>query len=329
MAIYVEPVRSDFWQLFRVPTPGGGSEYNDPLGPKDCMTHSASRMVMRVHEGRKPPGVTGVWPPTGAAIRRYCIDPDTGKPDTAGGVNHTQIARVLRERYDIELDLLYGDPFDDVLDSVDATHPAMISIWYRRIRDLPSRRGSYTFYENHELFISAVDRARGVLKGVVDPLADGRQPGLYHGPGEYPISLVKAAAGELNISSDPRRYRSLGTGRCYAALGPATGAAPIVVPPSVAIHYGGNPVIILDRYALAALRASSSTRRVRLKKGQPIYRSPNTASVLTRPAGDTSLMYIGTAARGWRAIAVQTSNFPDRVTRVVEAYVPIAASPLA
>jgi hypothetical protein len=326
MGVYVEPVRSDFWQLFKEP---GESTYDDPLGPKNCMTYSAARLVTRSYEGKKPAGITGVWPPTGEAIRRYCVDAGTGRPDVSGGVHHGQIARVLRERYDLDIELLYGDPFDDVLDSIDATHPAMISVWYRRIRDTPSRRGSFTFYQNHELFVNDVDRARGVLRGVVDPLADGRQTGLYRGPGEYPISLVKAAAGELNISSDPNGYRALGAGRVYAAVGPATGAAPIVVPPTVAINYGGNTVVILDRYALAALKASPTLRRVRVQKGQPIYRSPNTTSILTRPPADMTVMYVGTAARGWRSVVVQTANFADRVSRVVEAYVPIAASPLA
>jgi hypothetical protein len=223
VTVYVEPVRADFWQLAKEP---GSTRYLDPLGPKDCMTHSAARAVMRALEGQRPAGATGVWPPTGYEIRRHCIDPDTGGPDTTGGVRHSQIVAVVKRLYGVELTPFYGNSFDDLVDLVDETRGAMVSLWYKRIRDNASRRGSFTFFENHEFFANGVDRSRAVFTGTVDPLADGRQAGLFHGPGTYPFSLVKAAMGELNVSMKVGQYAALGAGKGYFLVTKPTGAAP-------------------------------------------------------------------------------------------------------
>jgi hypothetical protein len=223
VTVYAEPVRADFWQLAKEP---GSTRYLDPLGPKDCMTHSAARAVMRALEGQRPAGATGVWPPTGYEIRRHCIDPDTGGPDTTGGVRHSQIVAVVKRLYGVELTPFYGNSFDDLVDLVDETRGAMVSLWYKRIRDNAARRGSFTFFENHEFFANGVDRSRAVFTGTVDPLADGRQAGLFHGPGTYPFSLIKAAMGELNISTKVGQYAALGAGKGYFLVTKPTGAAP-------------------------------------------------------------------------------------------------------
>jgi hypothetical protein len=221
MPIYVEPVSADFWQLFKEPD----GSYLDPMGPKDCMTHVCSRLIVRDREGVRPPNTPGVWSPNGYDIRRHCIDPKTGKPDVTGGVNHGQIAIVAKERYNVTLTKHYDLRFDDFVDLVEETKGAGLSLWYNRIR-LSKYRGSTTFSENHELFVSGVDRDRGVFTGVVDPLADGRLVGstrMFRGPAEYPISLLRMAAGELNVSSRVGDYVKLGTGYCYAITTRATG----------------------------------------------------------------------------------------------------------
>lgn len=217
--VYVESQRRDFWQLAKEPD----GSYIDPMGPKNCGTHSASRMAMRALEGVRPSGAT-LWPPTGYEIRRHCYNAD-GSRDTAGGVHHGQTKAALRMLYGVDVTNYYGVDIEQFIDGLEATRGGSLSIWYRRIRDTPNRRGSFTFFENHEMFIGGVDRARGVFTKVVEPLADGRQTGLYHGPGEYPISLVKACAGELNISTTST-YRALGYGKAYFQLTKATGAPP-------------------------------------------------------------------------------------------------------
>lgn len=217
---YVEPERADFWQLYREP---GSTSYLDPLGPKNCGTHSAARMAMRSLEGIRPAGILGQWYPNGYDIRRHCYNPD-GTRDTAGGVHHGQTRSALRLLYGVDVVNHYSADFDEIVAHLEATRPISLSLWYRPIRDTANRRGSFTFYQNHEIFLGGVDRARGVFTNVVDPLADGRQTGLYHGPGEYPISLIRSAAGQLNIASSG--YGAVGYGRAYYQVGPATGTPP-------------------------------------------------------------------------------------------------------
>ncbi len=314
MSIYRERERADFWQLYREP---GSSSYLNPTGPLDCQAHSASRMIMRSNEGKRPAGTTGVWPPTGRAIRFY-----TG--DNSGGLTHSQVARVMRDRYKTPVTSYYRIAFPDILDALEETRPVSLSVWYRRIRDTASRRGSFTFSQNHEIFIGGVDRERDVFTNVVDPLADGRQPGIFKGPGDYPISLLRVAAGELNVASGGD-YVPLGVGLAYANIGPPTGDAP--VQPST-FNYGANPMIQLDGPAVQKLLFGTGTpRRMALKKGTVVYRSPSPAGseILDRLGGDVRAVMVGIPKDGWRSVIVSTRNFPDGIRRDVIAYVPKSA----
>jgi len=315
--VYVEPVRQDFWQLARKKD----GHYVDPLGPKNCMTHSAARSVMRATEGIKPAAAL-VWPPTGYEIRMACKNPD-GTTDLTAGVNHTQVAAAVKRLYGVTLTLYYGDPFDDIIDLLEATHGVQLSIWYKRIRDDPTRRGSFTFYENHELFISGVDRARGVFTNVVEPLADGRQDGLYHGPGEYKISLLKAAAGELNVASSG--YRALGFGRAYYAATKATGTPPssVIVPHVVT----SGPATSERNVMLSANgRGVTTSRVIKLAAKQPIFRHPGGPRI-TATSDSGSFPVVG-SVDGWTAIKIRTrGGWADGIVRDTIAYVPSSAGP--
>lgn len=314
MSVYVEPTNIGFWQLAREP----GGDYIDPTGPKDCQTFSASRLIIRANEGQKPVGVSAPWPPTGEVVRNF-----TG--DTVGGTNHSQMVDVAASRYRTTLDKHNGIPFDDFIDGIEETRGGSLSIWYRRIRNNVARRGSFTFYENHEVFIGGVDRDRGVFKNVVDPLADGRQTGLYHGPGDYSISLLRMAAGELNIARNPSDYQALGVGLCYALLSKPTGGAPVPVPQPHAIDYGGTPVNILKSGASTAL-LSTPQQRVHLKAKQVVYRSPSLKDPLTSMSVAADVVWTGTPAGGWKTVVIRTASL-DGVPRIVEAYVPFNLAP--
>ena len=298
MTVYAEKERADFWQLAK----DSDGSYIDPLGPKNCQTHTASRLIMRACEGIRPPGIKGVWPPTGYAIRRY-----TG--DTSGGVRHSQVASVASTYYGVSLGVRYNVPFDDVIDMVEETRGVGLSIWYKRIRDYVPRRGSFTFYENHEIFIGGVDRDRGVFTNVIDPLADGRQPGLYHGPGEYPISLLRMAAGDLNVSSRIGDYVRLGTGLAYTIMTKPTGGAPVPAPAPAPVER--DPMQIVDAHTKNAILTSPSLH-MRLPAGTKLYRTPGGAAVktTTKEINPCLVSYPGT---GWRGVMVdfrETSTSP-------------------
>jgi hypothetical protein len=313
MAIYQEPIKADFWQLYREP----GGSYLDPLGPKNCMTHTAARAVMRNYEGKRPTGIMGAWPPTGYVIRRY-----TG--DTVGGVNHGQVAKVLSSKYKVSLVLKYGFDFDDIADLLEETRGVMLSLWYEPILD--SRfRGSYTFNTNHEIWLNGVDRDRRLFTYVIDPLADGRMSGLYKGPGSYPFSLLREAAGMLNVSSTG--YRALGFGKAYIAYTKATGDF-ATVPAPTGIDFGGTPMNQLDGPAAKVLLAGP-TRKMFLKKGTPIYKwvSARTANEFARSSRDQWFVMTGIPGSGWRTV-VTSKVYPDGITRIFEAYVPVGAGPI-
>jgi hypothetical protein len=308
--IYQEPVRADFWQLAR----DSDGSYIDPLGPKNCQTHTAARLIMRATEGVRPSGIKGVWPPNGYAIRRY-----TG--DTLGGVNHSQVSSVAATYYGVSLGVRYNVPFDDVLDMVEETRGVGLSIWYRRIRDYTPRRGSFTFYQNHEIFLGGVDRDRGVFTGVIDPLADGRQTGLYHGPGEYPISLLRMAAGDLNVSSREGDYVRLGTGLAYTIMTRPTGDAPVIAPTPAPVEK--DPMQIVDASVVNAI-LTSPTPHMRLPAGTKLYRTPGGSVAITtsREINPALVAYPGT---GWRSVLVSFRATPTSPMQDWICYVPKSA----
>lgn len=226
MAIYREPVRPDFWQLSKYT----GDGYVDPWAPLDCATHSAARAIERQFEGVKPAGITGLWPPTGGWIRQVTANPD-GSLDRSGGVNHSQMAAVASKYYGFALDVRNGMSWDALIAEIAKTRGAMISVRYRLI-SLSAYSGEAGFTGNHELFCESVDLGARTMR-IIDPLADGRYAGIYHGPGDYPMELIKRAAGELVLDSAGRQ---LGYGLVYAALTQATGDAPQVNLYSLDVH---------------------------------------------------------------------------------------------
>ncbi|HKY59400.1 MAG TPA: hypothetical protein VJP59_00165 [Gemmatimonadota bacterium] len=221
MGVYVEPVVLDFWQLAR----DADGHFIDQWGPLDCNTHSTARLIMRHYEGQRPAGISGVWPPNGEWIRSVTRNPD-GTLDRTGGTNLAQMDAVAKQHYAFDIDVRYGLAWEAFLNELAKTRGASLSVYYEPIRR-SSFRGSYTFKTNHQIFVGGVDRARGVLTGVIDPLADGRLTSsgrVFRGPADYPISLLKNAAGQLNLATSG--YRALGQGKCYVGFSRATGEAP-------------------------------------------------------------------------------------------------------
>lgn len=215
MATYQEPVVPDFWQLAK----NSSGAYIDPWGPLDCTTHSAARAVMRHYQGAKPAGISGQWPPTGGFIRSVTKNPD-GTLDRTGGTNHSQMQQVLSAYYGMPLDVQNGMLWADFIAQVNATRGAMISLSYKRIASSPYS-GQSNFYGNHEMFCESVT---DTTLRLIDPLADGRYAGVYHGPGDYPMELIKQACGDLVLNS--ATGQTLGYGRIYAAFTQATGTIP-------------------------------------------------------------------------------------------------------
>ncbi len=142
--------------------------------------------------------------PTSAEVRYW-----TG--DTSGGTNLAQIDEALNAHTKTRLDVRYRYEWSAFMRRVASGQSAVLQLFYQPIR-VSRFSGSETFGGNHSVLVT-----RGLV--VLDPLADGRRPGIYKYHGEsYPEALIKSAAGKLNLSGDPDIFRPLGLGFCYAAF---------------------------------------------------------------------------------------------------------------
>ena len=139
---------------------------------------------------------------SGESIRRR-----TG--DTTGGTNLAQVTGALRSGWGINLEVTYKLPWATFAKKVQGGAGAILQGWYAPIADSRFDAGN-GFRGNHAMFVPPG-------WGTMDPLADGRHPGVYKYHGEsYPPFLLKKFAGLLNLATSG--YRKLGDGYVYAAF---------------------------------------------------------------------------------------------------------------
>lgn len=163
------------------------------LGWKSCQAYSAAMAGSFDRQVKKAT--------TGEAVRRR-----TG--DTVGGLTLAQVDAALNSLINVNLRVVYRMQFDEMARLIDKGMGASLSLWYGPIADSRFDAGK-GFRGNHQVFIPPGWAA-------MDPLADGR-PGAYRYRNEpYPRSLLKEAAGKLNLSATG--YRPLGTGLVYVGL---------------------------------------------------------------------------------------------------------------
>lgn len=142
---------------------------------------------------------------TGCAVRNR-----TG--DTSGGTTLSQVDSALNSGWKSDLSLHYGLPWADFAKMIDSGMAGVLQGWYAYIADMHGGKfdAGNGFRGNHAVL---------VLPGwiVMDPLADGRYPGVYKYHGEaYPQDMLRRFAGAVNLSSVG--YRPLGEGLVYAGM---------------------------------------------------------------------------------------------------------------
>ena len=129
--------------------------------------------------------------------------------DTQGGTTLAQVDSALNSGWHIDLSLHYGLSWASFAKLINSGMAGVLQGWYAPIADSRFDAGN-GFRGNHAVL---------VLPGwvVMDPLADGRYPGVYRYHGEaYPQSLLRSFAGKLNLSTTG--YRPLGEGLVYAGM---------------------------------------------------------------------------------------------------------------
>lgn len=298
------------------PTPviqGDGS----PLAWLNCTCASGATALDRDTRGRDRT--------TGGKVRAL-----TG--DTIGGTNLDQVDAALRSGWPPQdhLDSRRMMAFDDAVDEVASGRGAVVQIGYDGGFAGTKLDGSPGFTGNHAIYWNAVRVARGpdgVLDyersraQVHDPLWDGRRPGIPSPLLRWiPLSTLRRACGRLELSNGVR----VGTGRGYFGFTRDTEPDAPKPDPIIPIQYGANTMIVAGGLTL------HSSHVMALKAGQVLRREPTTTSpVVTRMAKTGEVAYIGNAAPGWRAVLVQTGNFPDGQKRPVVLFVPASAGVVA
>lgn len=192
-----------YWQL----------QHGDPYGGSSCTAYAAAAVIAW--------DSAGIQRPSGADVRRATDEPipRPGNP----GLTLDQVSAAA-SRWGVRLDVHRRMPWGELADALRAGHAAVLQLSYEPLR-ASSFAGSRTFGGGHAI---------AVFPGwwVIDPLADGRAAGIYRGPGVYPESLLRTAAGQLVLRVDAkgRVTDRVGLGAAYAALGSRTHlpAAPVI-----------------------------------------------------------------------------------------------------
>lgn len=138
--------------------------------------------------------------------------------DRSGGTNLRQMEQISLS-YGISTGRVYQPAKFDTLLSLLRTgrYGAHINIHYSSIKGTKYDCFSGGFSGNHDWYCSGMGTIAGTLR-IADPGADGRRPGIPNGYQNIPISVVKTAAGRLNLATSG--YRALGFGLVYAYVTP-------------------------------------------------------------------------------------------------------------
>ncbi len=168
--------------------------------------------------------------------------------DHVGGLTLAQVDEALNDGWNVDLDTRYRLDWDQFAAKITSGRGAILQGTYAAIADSRYDAGN-GFRGNHAIFV-------GPQWVVMDPLADGRHPGVYKYHGEqYPQDLLKRFAGTLDTGSG-----HLGMGLCYASL-TADHVSPIQSDNSVHVPAGRKFGIF------TVVNGVVTSRRIGLTKG--------------------------------------------------------------
>jgi len=275
----------------------------DEFGSFNCTAYAAGFAVDYTTFGDEAP--------TGALIRRLSSEPIPSP--SSPGLNLDQVAKVARDRYDVALTIHRGIPVSDLIRAHENGAGAIWQISYAPIRT--SRfSGSRDFSGGHAVFVPpGID--------ALDPLADGRRPGIYKYHGEkYDIDLLANAAGSLVIGTKNGRPYTVrmkyGPGYAWAALTPSH---EVPRPKPVAAPFGDEMFSVLGTY--------ETSLRIALPKGTPLYDSASAnPRRVTAMSEAGSLRFLGNAVRGYGVVIARTgAPYPDKKSRPTGLFVKLSA----
>lgn len=170
---------------------------DDPMGGSNCTCYSGAMAGDYDTCGTKVP--------TGKKVRAL-----TG--DKIGGTNLVQVDNALKAGYGIDLDTRIGSSrltWEQFVREIDKGKGAILQGSYVALYNTKFT-GDRNFKGNHAIFVPPG-------WGVMDPLCDGRRPGVYKYHGEaYPKDLLRQFAGLLEL--DAKTHKRLGIGYVWCSL---------------------------------------------------------------------------------------------------------------
>lgn len=283
---------------------------------QNCTAASAATGLDRATSGKSKT--------TGARVR-------TLSGDTSGGLTLVAVDLALHRGWNVDIDVRWMIPFYDLCAEVASGHGTILQGGYS-VFHAYHLAGSLAFFGNHAIWWNEV---RLVWHGVgldldksqayiYDPLWDGRYSYVPSKQFRWvTLRMLYQFAAMLDLGSG----KLVGAGRAYAGMVARTAPLKAGLPStttSIKVDYGSNSMITAGGLVL------SSSHKMALKKGQPLYRDAKVGSpVVTKMSAAAKVSYMGNAGSGFRAVVVRTGNFADKVTRPVIVYVPSTAGPIS
>ena len=194
-----------------VPTPPG-----EPTGGKNCNPSCGATCVIHATGGAKRP--------SGADVRRLCLEPD-GDRDVTEGTNLRQVADAIERGWGVEMEVVTPEDYTRFRSRMqkEPNTVASVSVSYAAFLGTKAYASRSGFRGNHQVVVRWVGGKEPWE--MVDPLADGER-GVPKAPVRITDALLRKAAGSLVLSKKVNgRLVSwpLGAGSIYAGYvkGPA------------------------------------------------------------------------------------------------------------
>lgn len=211
-----------------------------PSGGLNCQCAVAAMAVAHATGGRHKP--------TAEQVRMRCLEKN-GAPDKSGGTSLRQVDEAINRGWGVDLDVRtpwqYAEMRTHAQRNPDCVYS--ISIWYGVLRGTPAYASLAGFVENHQI-LARWNGEPGKEWEVYDPLADGRSSRVPEAPVYVSDAVMRRAAGELALRTDPRTGRvleRLGLGRVYVGIARAPKVVPKPVKYSVTFA-GGRAFWVYD-----------------------------------------------------------------------------------
>ncbi len=287
----------------------------------NCAAATWAGLIVAMRAGSKP--LRGSpWHPSGASIR-------SASGDRSGGILPSVLDAVANRVYALDL-IPRIAKIPTVQALLEQRYPLGLLVDYGPIDDTPGMSGSPGFREAHSIGVygTQLDSSVGTQWLDADPLYDNRRPGIPDGM-KWASKSVLIRAGQALMVGDSSVRERYGSDSLYIVqpsfrLLPATSTPTPLPPTGIVVSAPATAEEKLNPMVRGAYGVTSS-KVMRLAKGQPVYANPGGPRVTAMSAA-AAVSYIGPVGPNWALVLVGTgSPYADKATRPTGVYVPRSA----